>query len=300
MEKNHNTEPELATDKTEYRISRKNIVLVFILLFAVSASMLLLKKESGKFPFKRKEKIAVKRVNPIKNPQITLYNFSGEERPNSAKFGMTRRSGTRAHQGVDIFALPGTDVYAVLDGKIIDMYVDKRGYGLTLYLEVNPDDVEKLKRIDYDSEESSGERLYGENYVIGSKIKYIRYAHLSSAEVEIGDSVKAGQVIAKTGSTGNATRTRGPHLHFEMAFEMKGKGLTNRVNPEMYFFIKSREEMTSAERKIQEEASLREWPEEKGYDAGYRESSVFPVTEPGAKTEGSQEVKTERKRKSRR
>lgn len=277
--KNNYNMDESVTEKIKKLVANKNALIIISLLVIMIVFVIFLKKEKGKLPFKRKEKSEITRINPIKNPQITLYNFGGEERPSSAKFGMTRRGGTRAHQGVDIFALPETDVYAVFDGKIIDMYVDKKGYGLNLYLEVNPKDVEKIKRDDYSPDESKGERYFGENYAYNSKVKYIRYAHLSSALVKIGDNVKAGQVIAKTGSTGNASKTRGPHLHFEMAFEMKGRGLVNRVNPEMYFVIKSKEEMTNKEKKIQEEASKKEWAELKGYEMGYRESSVFKIVE---------------------
>ncbi|MBR3255717.1 MAG: M23 family metallopeptidase, partial [Clostridia bacterium] len=53
------------------------------------------------------------------------------------------------------------------------------------------------------------------------------YAHGTTLFVKEGDTVKQGQVIMTSGSTGNST---GPHLHFEV--RVNGKP----VNPYPYLF----------------------------------------------------------------
>lgn len=262
-------------EEEEKTSSKNKIILgIFVVVVLILAVLLFLHK-SPKMNDAFNSEDAINRINPVKDPKITYFNYGGEEKPNMAKFGMVRRGGTRPHQGVDIFAKPGTDVFAVLDGKIVDLYADKNGYGLNLYLEVNPNDLEKLKRSDYKPKESFGEKLFGTNYNFMAKPKYIRYAHMSKVFVKLGDTVKAGQVIGKTGVTGNANKARDPHLHFEVAFEMRGKGLMNRVCPLMYFKIKTEDEMTKQDIQVQREASKVEWTENKGYEIGYRTQSVF-------------------------
>jgi murein DD-endopeptidase MepM/ murein hydrolase activator NlpD len=84
------------------------------------------------------------------------------------------------HTGVDYAVPVGTDVLAVADG-VIDPATWGASYGTQL--------VQKL---------DGG---------------YFIYAHLSKALVKPGQKVTEGQVIAKSGNTGNSS---GPHLHAEL------------------------------------------------------------------------------------
>lgn len=123
---------------------------------------------------------------------------------NSAKFGMVRNGGTRAHQGIDLQANPSTDVFAVSDGVIAGVNMALDGYGYTVTLK------------------------FGD--------KFAFYAHLSKVLVKAGESVKAGKLIAFTGCTGNAkgmdTIAKGSHLHFEIREKQNcGLGLEGRLDP---------------------------------------------------------------------
>ena len=286
MENENKNVDEILDEKKEEKENSKSVrktgiiigVTTLLILGIIIVGMMFIRKniDSGNNGVNGDEEDSIFRINPIKNPQVTYYNFRGEVYPDWAKFGLTRSNGARGHQGIDIFALPGTDVYAVLDGKIVDMYVDKTGYGLNFYLEVDPKELERIKRKNYQPKLSAREMDYSSNYDPNTmQIKYIRYCHLSEVNVKIGDTVKAGQVIAKSGVTGNASGTRAPHLHFEIAFEMRGKGLVNRVDPEMYFEIKNGDQMTKQEINAQTEAAKTEWFETKGYNIGFRDTSIF-------------------------
>ena len=97
------------------------------------------------------------------------------------------------HNGVDLAVNNGTQVLAFADG-VVDYIGDSPVYGL--YLQLRHD---------------------------GGVTTF--YAHCSKLCVQQGESVSAGQKVAESGDTGNAT---GPHLHFEI----KKDGV--RLNPLYY------------------------------------------------------------------
>ena len=53
------------------------------------------------------------------------------------------------------------------------------------------------------------------------------YAHCSKIYTKVGAQVKAGDVIAAVGSTGNST---GPHLHLEIRID------GTAINPQKYLY----------------------------------------------------------------
>jgi murein DD-endopeptidase MepM/ murein hydrolase activator NlpD len=87
----------------------------------------------------------------------------------------------RFHQGLDLAAPLGSDVYAARDGVVIEIGEDPV-YGKYVIIE------------HYDNWTS----LYG---------------HLSSVNTSLRKNVGSGSLIGKVGSTGQST---GPHLHFEI------------------------------------------------------------------------------------
>jgi murein DD-endopeptidase MepM/ murein hydrolase activator NlpD len=90
--------------------------------------------------------------------------------------------GNRFHTGLDFLAGTGTAVRAAGAGTVAFAGYNSGGYG-------------KLVVLHHGLGVSSW------------------YAHLSRIDVRRGESVRAGELIGRVGSTGDAT---GPHLHFEL------------------------------------------------------------------------------------
>lgn len=110
------------------------------------------------------------------------------------------------HAGADFAIDEGSDVYSVHSG-IVEVVSDLGDISYGKYIVVKS--------------------------VIGGRARYIYYGHLSEQAVKTGDSVRAGDIIGKTGNTGNST---GPHLHFEVRDENKAHGSAQNpaLNPYDY------------------------------------------------------------------
>ena len=100
-------------------------------------------------------------------------------------WGAPRDGGRRRHQGIDLLAPAGTPLVAVASGTITRLSNTDRGRGgISLWLR-----------------DRRGTAYY--------------YAHNHHNLVHLGQQVKAGQLIAQVGATGNA-RGGPPHLHFQL------------------------------------------------------------------------------------
>jgi murein DD-endopeptidase MepM/ murein hydrolase activator NlpD len=112
----------------------------------------------------------------------------------SVSAGYPNYSSGRYHGGVDFRCASGSNVYASASGTVIAAHNLEYSYGHYLI-------------IDH-----------------GNGLSTL-YAHNTTLLVGVGDHVNKGQVIARSGSTGNSS---GPHVHFEV--RVNG----TRVNPWNY------------------------------------------------------------------
>ena len=132
---------------------------------------------------------------PVDNPQITIWTQGGYNNPNNAVFGAKRPNG-HYHQGLDIFCVEGTRVYACLDGTIEAISRAYSGQGQTIVLKIT--DKEQLeafrkRRLSY-IPFYKGEWKEGPNFNPDSNEIYFVYYHLREILVNSG-TVHAGDVI---------------------------------------------------------------------------------------------------------
>ena len=142
-----------------------------------------------KLDLKTEENTEITNINGIK---IATIPVSGTI---SSRYGVSSSIRSSRHTGLDIAASKGTQIKVVADGTVISAeYSGSYGY---------------LVKVDH-----------------GNSVE-TWYAHTSKMYVTKGEKVKAGDVIALVGSTGNST---GPHLHFEI--RINGE----HVNPQNYLY----------------------------------------------------------------
>ncbi|NJO01831.1 MAG: peptidoglycan DD-metalloendopeptidase family protein, partial [Bacteroidia bacterium] len=141
---------------------------------------------------------------------IELYNIPRGELWASPLDNTLQTSGFgfrwgRFHHGVDLNLSIGTPVFSVFDG-IVRISAFQQGYGHFVVIR-HRNGLETL------------------------------YAHLSARKVDVGQVIKAGQIVGLGGNTGWST---GPHLHFEVRYE------GNSFNPLLiYDFSKTEQLITN-------------------------------------------------------
>ncbi|SRX73268.1 L-Ala--D-Glu endopeptidase [Aequorivita antarctica] len=147
-------------------------------------------------------KLQISFVLKIYTEPLYAFPVSGADNKSIQSFWADPRdTGSRSHEGIDIFAERGTPVVAITDG-IIDS-AGERGLG--------------------------GKQVWLRDNLLG---KRIYYAHLDKIAVSEGEKVKIGDTIGFVGNTGNA-KDLPPHLHFGI---YKAKGAVNPLS-----FIKKTE-----------------------------------------------------------
>ncbi len=150
------------------------------------------KKESGKDPVISKSDV-YSHSDAVLNMVYPVPGRTG------ISAGYPNYSSGRYHGGIDFPCPTGSRVVASQDGIVIT--VKRLNYSYGYYVMI------------YHGTDARGRSVV------------TLYAHNSSILVSNGQSVKKGEQIAKSGSTGNST---GPHCHFEIRFD----GV--RANPRNY------------------------------------------------------------------
>ena len=141
---------------------------------------------------RKEEEERIKNMPDVNGIKLAMAPVTGTI---TSRYGANSSIRSSSHTGLDIAAKTGTPINVVADGTVISAKYNG-SYG-------------NLVKVDH----GNGVETW--------------YAHTSKMYVTVGEVVKAGDVIAAVGSTGNST---GPHLHFEI--RINGE----HVNPQKYLY----------------------------------------------------------------
>jgi len=190
---------------------------------------------------------------PVDNPMSTNYMQSGGGGllgKHWGLFGKTRKGSN--HTGLDLFSIQGSNIYACVSGIVY-----KRGwhggYGNTITIKVDNPSFFKKNRLNYQLKyKKYGEEMEGKSFTRHKDI-YLFYAHLDEVnEFKIGDKIKLGDILGKTGRSGITEGTTAPHLHFEIFSKYQMLvGTNNKINPAYFVDYKVYDDQSDEERTMQ-------------------------------------------------
>ena len=143
------------------------------------------------------------------------------------RFGYKRNSG-KTHNGLDLKADVGTNVYAMFDG-----YID------SVEAKYDPNLPYSKYGDKYTSFNGAGNRVNIRCLLPDGRTLLVKYFHMHTPSVKCKQFVKSGDVIGTSGVTGNATATGsgGPHLHIEI-WILSENGIFYKGNPEDFLYTK--------------------------------------------------------------
>ena len=143
--------------------------------------------------------------------ESTKWGWASDFKQNTGSFGRgatplekANTGGDGGHEGVDQPLGRGSELLAIADGRI--------AYVLTSCVE---------------GDTFCGNAWGNQIVVDHGNSRFARYAHISASKVKLWQTVKKGDTIALSGSTGLSD---GPHLHLEIGHKLKksdGKAVSN-------------------------------------------------------------------------
>ncbi len=138
------------------------------------------------------ERVDAKSPSSASSQAIAYEKFSFDTKV--PVYGYVSQHFSRYHPAIDLASAYNSPITPIASGKVVQVGWDPYGKGKTVVVEHSP----HLKTL---------------------------YAHMSTTEVKVGDTVSSSTEIGKVGLTGHTT---GPHLHFEVYED------SEMVDPENY------------------------------------------------------------------